>query len=188
MEKTRAPSERKAQEIQALMQGQLAAQSGEELLSTLVRLATERVLQEALAEDQALALGRERYERREGQLGSRNGYENGTRKTAEGVLRVPGPQSRGRAEPYRSELWSQGARTSEGLKRLIVEMDAGGLSQRDSEYGLEKAVGQFVLSTSAVSELTDTLTQEYEAFRTRDLSGYEVAYLFMDAVYEPLRR
>jgi putative transposase len=32
------------------------------------------------------------------------------------------------------------------------------------------------------------LTQEYEAFRTRDLSGYEVAYLFMDAGYEPLRR
>jgi transposase-like protein len=36
--------------------------------------------------------------------------------------------------------------------------------------------------------LTDTLTQEDDAFRTRDLSGYEVAYLFMDAVYEPLRR
>jgi putative transposase len=32
------------------------------------------------------------------------------------------------------------------------------------------------------------LTQEYEAFRTRELSGYEVAYLFMEAVYEPLRR
>lgn len=45
-----------------------------------------------------------------------------------------------------------------------------------------------MLSKSAVSELTDTLTQEYEACRTRDLSGYEVAYLFMDAVYEPLRR
>jgi hypothetical protein len=47
MEKTRAPSERKAQEIQALVQGQLDAQSGEELLSTLVRLSTARVLQEA---------------------------------------------------------------------------------------------------------------------------------------------
>jgi transposase-like protein len=67
-------------------------------------------------------------------------------------------------------------------------MYAGGLSQRDIEYGLEKALGQFVLSKSAVSELTDTLTQEYEAVRTRDLSGYEVAYLFMDVVYEPLRR
>src|SRR5262245_20366901 len=188
MEKKIAPSERKAQEIQALLQGQLEAQSGEELLSTLVRLSTERVLQEALEEEQALALGRERYERREGQLGSRNGYEKGTLKTAEGVLRVQVPQIRGRAEPYRSELWSQVAKTSEVLKRLIVEMYAGGLSQRDIEYSLEKALGQFILSKSTVSELTDRLTQDYEAFRTRDLSGYEVAYLFMDAVYEPLRR
>ena len=39
-----------------------------------------------------------------------------------------------------------------------------------------------------MSELTDTLTQEDEAFRTRELSGSEVAYLFRDAVYEPVRR
>jgi putative transposase len=188
MEKKIAPSERKAQELRALMQGQLDAQSGEELLSTLVRLSTERVLQEALEAEQARALGRERYERRDGELGYRNGYEAGTLKTAEGVLRIQVPQIRGRDEAYRSELWSQVARTSEVLKRLIIEMYAGGLSQRDIEYGLEKALGQFVLSKSAVSELTDSLTQEYEAFRTRDLSGYEVAYLFMDAVYEPLRR
>jgi hypothetical protein len=43
MEKKRAPSEKKAQAVQALVQGQLEAQSGEELLSTLVRLSTERV-------------------------------------------------------------------------------------------------------------------------------------------------
>jgi transposase-like protein len=183
-----APSERKAQELSALVHGQLEAQSGEELLSTLVRLSTERVLQEALEQEQAEALGRGRYERREEEGGYRNGYEAGTLKTAEGVLRVQVPQVRGREEPYRSQLWSQVAKTSEVLRRLIVEMYAGGLSQRDIEYGLEKALGQFVLSKSTVSELTDTLTHEYEAFRTRDLSGYEVAYLFMDAVYEPLRR
>jgi putative transposase len=80
------------------------------------------------------------------------------------------------------------AKTSDVLKRLIVERYAGGLSQRDIEDGLEKALGPCVLSQSTVSELTDTLTQEYEAVRTRDLSGYEVAYRFMDAVYEPLRR
>jgi transposase-like protein len=99
MEKKIAPSERKAQEIQALVQGQLEAQGGEELLSTLVRLSTERVLQEALEDEQAQALGRERYERREGQWGSRNGYERGMLKTAEGVLRVQVPQIRGREEP-----------------------------------------------------------------------------------------
>jgi putative transposase len=188
MEKKVAPSERKAQELQALLQGQGGAESGEELLSTLVRLSTERVLQEALEDEQARALGRERYERRASAVGYRNGYENGTLKTAEGMLRVQVPQIRGRDEPYRSALWSQVGKTSEVLKQLVVEMYAGGLSQRDIEYSLEKALGHFVLSKSAVSELTDTLTHEYEAFRSRDLSGYEVAYLFMDAVYEPLRR
>jgi putative transposase len=188
MEKKIAPSERKAQELSALMHGQREAQSGEELLSTLVRLSTERVLQDALEQEQAEALGRGRYERREEEGGYRNGYERGTLKTAEGVLRVQVPQIRGRDEPYRSQLWSQVAKTSEVLKRLIVELYAGGLSQRAMESSLEKALGQFVLSKSAVSELTDSLAQEYEAFRTRDLSGYAVAYLFMDAVYEPLRR
>lgn len=47
MEKQRAPSEQKAQALQALLQGQIDAQNGEELLSTLVRLSTERGLQEA---------------------------------------------------------------------------------------------------------------------------------------------
>lgn len=183
-----APSEGKAQELQALLQGQSTAQSGEELLSMLVRLSTERVLQEALEEEQAEVLGRGRYERGEGERGYRNGYENGTLKTAEGVLRVQVPQIRDRAEPYRSPLWKQVATTSDVLKRLIVEMYVGGMSQRDIEQGLEQALGQFILSKSTVSELTDSLSQEYEAFRTRDLSGYEVAYLFMDAVYEPLRR
>ena len=188
MEKKIAPSEVKAQALRALLQGQTDAQSGEELLSTLVRLSTERVLQEALEQEQAEALGRGRYEARGEQAGYRNGYENGTLKTAEGVFRVKLPQIRGREEPYRSPLWRQVATTSDVLKRLIVEMYVGGMSQRDIEYSLESALGQFVLSKSTVSELTDTLSQEYEAWRTRDLSQEAVAYLYMDTVYEPLRR
>ncbi len=47
MEKKRAPSEHKAQALRALLQGHTEAQSGEELVSTIVRLSTERVLQEA---------------------------------------------------------------------------------------------------------------------------------------------
>lgn len=188
MEKKRAPSEQKAQALRTLVQGQTDAQRGEELLSTLVRLSTERVLQEALEHEQAEALGRGRYEARGAQLGYRNGYANGTLKTAEGVWGVKLPQIRGWEEPYRSPLWRQVATTSDVLKRLIVEMYVGGMSQRDIEYSVESALGQFVLSKSTVSALTDTLSQEYEAFRTRDLSKEPVAYLFIDTVYEPLRR
>ena len=78
MEKKIAPSEQKAQELSALVHGQLDAQSGEELLSTLVRLSTERVLQEALEQEQAEALGRGRYERREKERGIATATRAGT--------------------------------------------------------------------------------------------------------------
>jgi len=101
----------------------LDGQSGEELLSTIVRLSTERILQDALEHEQAEALGRGRYEARgEKQGGYRNGYEKGTLKTAEGVFQVKLPQIRGREEPFRSALWGQMAPTSDVLQRLIVEM------------------------------------------------------------------
>jgi transposase-like protein len=188
MERKIAPSEQKAQALRALLQGQAEGQSGEEFLSLLVRLSTERILQEALEEEQAAALGRGRYEARGEKVGYRNGYENGTLKTGEGILRVKVPQIRGQAEPYRSQLWSNVSPTSDVLKKLIVEMYVGGMSQRDIESGLEKAVGHFLLSQSTVSEIAESLAEEYEAFRTRDLRHEPVAYLFIDTVYEPLRR
>ena len=49
-------------------------------------------------------------------------------------------------------------------------------------------MGQFVLSKSTVSDIAESLTEEYEAFRTRELRQEPVAYLFIDTVYEPLRR
>jgi hypothetical protein len=122
MEKKRAPSEQKAQTLRAMVPGHLETQSGEEVLSPSVRLSTERVVQEAVAHEPAEALGRGRYEARGEKLGYRHGYENGTRKTAEGGLQVKLPQIWGREEPSRSALWRQGATTREVLKRLIGEM------------------------------------------------------------------
>ena len=55
MEKKIAPSEQKAQALIALLPGQTDAQSWAELLSTLVRLSPERVLQEALEQEQPTA-------------------------------------------------------------------------------------------------------------------------------------
>ena len=109
-------------------------------------------------------------------------------KTAEGVFRWQRPPVRGLRAPYRSKLWAALDRTSDVLTRLIVEMYAGGMSQRAIESAWEKALGQFVVSKSAVSAITDRLRHAYEAFRTRDLSGYDIASLFMDTVSEPLRR
>lgn len=88
MPKRRAPSAMNAPELAALLQGHTEVESGEEWLSTLVQLATERVLQDALEREPTALRGRNRYERRGTSAGDRNGDEDGTFKTAAGGLRV----------------------------------------------------------------------------------------------------
>jgi transposase-like protein len=121
------------------LEGQSDSQSGEEWLSALVRLSTERVLQETLEQEQAEPLGRSRSERQPMAHGDRNGYADGTVKTAAGGFRLQRPQVRGRRAPYRSTLWAALGRTRDVFTRLIVEMSAGGMSQRAIESTLEKA-------------------------------------------------
>jgi transposase-like protein len=65
-------------------------------------------------------------------------------------------------------------------------MFARGLSTRDIEAAFRDETGASVLSRTAVSQVTERLWQEYEAFATRDLSEFQVAYLFVDGVAERL--
>jgi hypothetical protein len=74
------------------------------------------------------------------------------------------------------------------LKKLIVELDVGGMSQQDIEYGLEQAVGHFLLSQSTGSASAESLAKEYEALRPRDLRQEPVADLLIETGYEPWRR
>lgn len=186
--KRNAPSKMKEQAINELLMGQKGSKDGTHILSELIRLSTEKVVQELLENEQSEYLGRERYERNGSSEGQRNGYEQRTLRTAEGVMQVQVPQVRGLDTPYRSQLWATISNTSEVLEQIITEMWVRGLSVRDIEEAMQSATGAFVLSDSAVSEVTEHLYAQYEAFRTRDLSGLDIAYLFIDAVYEPLRR
>jgi len=154
--------------------------------SALLGLAARVVLQEALESEQRDALGRERYQRgSEGRY--RNGYRPGCVEGAEGRIKVEVPQVRGIAG-YSSALMDFLGDHSEVLERLATEMYARGLSTRDIEATFTDATGRCLLSRSAVSELTDTLWEDYQAFCRRDLSEFEVVYLFVDGVYESLRR
>jgi transposase-like protein len=163
---------------------------GSNIVSALAEAVTRLVVQELLEGEQADYLGgRGRYERRgEGQSGSRNGYESGRVRTAEGAIEVAVPQVRGVDEPFRSSLMGFLDGNSEVLERLVCEMYARGLSTRDVEDAFRDATGEVLLSKSAVSEITDRLWEDYQAFIARDLSEISVEYLFVDAVFESLRR
>ena len=163
---------------------------GNNIISDLVEIVTRLVVQQLLEGEQADFLGgRGRYERRsDDQGGSRNGYEPGWIRTAEGAIDVRVPQVRGAGEPYRSNLMTFLDGNSDVLERLVTEMYARGLSTRDVEDAFKDATGELLISKSAVSEITDQLWEDYQAFVARDLSDIEVEYFFCDAIFESLRR
>jgi putative transposase len=186
------PSDVLREEINRSLAG--GVEDGTDLLSHLVHLGLGYLVQQALEQEQEDFLGRGRYERRGEGTGVRparyrNGYERGRLKTAEGEVRVRVPQVRGTSSPYRSRLMEFLGSNSEALERLVVEMYARGLSTRDVEECFrDEQTGELMISRAAVSEITDRLWEDYREFSNRDLSGIEVEYLFLDAVYESLRR
>jgi transposase-like protein len=165
------------------------ADRGTNLVSALVDTVTRLVVQRLLEAEQSDYLGgRGRYQRRASdQVGSRNGYEAGQLRTAEGAIGVRVPQVRGSGEPYRSGLMGFLDGNSEVLDRLVTEMYARGLSTRDVEDAFRDATGELLISKTAVSEITDRLWEDYQAFIARDLSEVQVEYLFCDAIFESLR-
>lgn len=154
--------------------------------SDLMKLAMQLLVEEALETEVEQALGRGYYEHG-AEAGHRNGYRRGRLKSAEGTIEYAVPQVRGRATPYRSEVRRLlGAGRTEELERLAIEMYARGLSVRDIEAAFTDHKGVCALTRSAVSELTERLWTDYQAFATRDLSDIALLYGFIDGIAERL--
>ena len=182
---TRIPaSERTSQKLDELLsQGVADGDARAELL----KLAVRKIVEEALEAEVAEAVGRGYYEA--GAVpgaGYRNGYRRGQLRTAEGAIEYGVPQVADRAEPFVSRVRAGLAGRTAELEHLAVEMYARGLSTRDVEAAFRDATGASLLSRTAVSQVTERLWQEYEAFAARDLSEFAVAYFFVDGVAERL--
>lgn len=179
------PSVRTGQKIRELIAGGDA-----DVKSRFIRLAVEQVIEQLLEAEVSDVLGRDYYEHGERQgdepRGHRNGYRTNHLRSAEGAVPYAAPQVRGTSEPFTSPLRAMLDGRSGELERLAVEMYARGLSTRDIEDATRDADGKALLSRSAVSEVTEQLWSEYEAFATRDLSEHEMVYLFLDGVAERL--
>ena len=103
-------------------------------------------------------------------------------KTAEGALEYAAPQVAGLKQPFRSALLDHLKGHTEALEGLAVEMLARGLSVRDIEDAFKDETGRLLLSRTAVSEIGKQLWEDYQAFKSRDLAEYDIAYLFIDGI------
>ena len=156
--------------------------------SSLMLLAAQLILEEALEGEVSDALGRARYERSAGEAkGYRNGYRGGRMKTAEGMVEFSAPQVRDTPEPFVSAIRENLSGRTEALEDLAVELYARGLSTRDIEDAFKDEAGRRLLSRAAVSEISERLWAEYEAFAKRDLSEHGIVYLYVDGIAERLR-
>lgn len=184
------PIERVRKELEEMLSGGMSGRdgAGDNISGQFVGLAFRRLVQELLEAERTEFLGRERYERKVDSRGRRNGYESRMMRTSEGKVPVEVPQVRDAEQPYRSELLARLGLRTEVLERLAVEMYVRGLSTRDIEAAFESATGERVVSRSTVSEVTEVLWEEFEAFQQRDLSCFELECLFLDGLYESLRR
>lgn len=175
-------------------------EAGDAIKSAFVQLAVRKVIEELL-EAEVGDVWQRGYDRHRGPAirgrratdttggapgGYRNGYRDGRLKTAEGEIDYAASQVSDRAEPFRSRRRALLSGRSEELERLAVEMYARGLSTRDLEDATRSDNGETLLSRTAVSEVTETLWEEYEAFATRDRKEFDRAYLFLDGVAERL--
>jgi putative transposase len=183
-----APSAKIREEIKRLLQD--GVPEGGDVTGLLLRLGAQRLAQELLEEEATDFLGRDRYVRHHStdlHRGHRNGYEPSRVRTAEGDVPLQVPQLRQTPTPYQSRLLSFLRGHTDVLKRQVAEMYARGLSTRDIEDSLRDVTGKRLISASGVSAVTERLWEEYQTFTRRDLSGFAVEYLFVDAIYESLR-
>lgn len=189
-----SPSERISNEIRELLTKGIPQQeeieNTEGIMTKLLQKGIQKFIQETMEQEVKDYLGRDYYQRIEGinaERVYRNGYENKNIKTSQGKIQVDTPQLRNTEEPYRSNFIKQLGNISPDLENMVREMWVRGLSTRDIEETLRGVDGKLLISRSGVSEITKSLSIEYDNFNNRDLSEFDVVYLFVDGVYESLR-
>src|SRR3954465_8844080 len=179
------PSERLRRELDEVLAG---VGEHDDPVEAVARLGARLILQQALGDEGTQFLGRERYERARGGVIYRNGYEPRTVKTTSGAMELERPRVRNAAElGFESRVLGKGVARTHALEALIILGFLRGLSVRDVEALLEEALGEHVVGKSTVARVCQDTRERYRAWCERDLSGHDVVYCYLDAIYLKLR-
>lgn len=156
-----------------------------------LRMLVERMVREELVE----ALGAAPYER----TAERRGYQHSPRErtitTGLGPVTLTVPRGRlfttaegetGNAE-WRSELLPRYARRTREVDAALAGLYLSGTNTRRVRQALKPLLKGAPLSKSTVSRVVTGLKDQYETWRTRDLSAERLKVLYLDAAYLRVR-
>jgi transposase-like protein len=148
------------------------------------RLAAQAMLQAAMEIEAAEFIGRTHYQRRqEDQATYRNGFKQRRVATGEGPVDLFVPQTRHGPEPFQTVILDAFQRRSQTLEALIPQLYVKGLSVRDISDTFGQVLRDEGLSPATASRIGQQIGQDFDAWRTRRLDGYDVLYLFVDGMH-----
>jgi putative transposase len=130
-------------------------------------------------------LGRDRYERCEGESNHRNGsYARNF--TLKGIGEVGVKVPRDRKGEFSTQVIPRSVQYEDALREDVCAIFLAGVSTRTLSLMSERLLGR-KLSAGEVSKASKELTEGVEAWRERDLSGESIKYIFVDGVVFSMR-
>jgi transposase-like protein len=103
-------------------------------------------------------------------------------KTTAGPVNLKRPKVRGTLEAFSSRLLGKAVTLTNALEALVISGWVRGLSTRDIEAALSETLGpDAAVSRSTVSQICRAIGDQFDAFKRRDLSQVDLAYLYVDA-------
>jgi len=149
-------------------------------LAELTRIGARMMLEVAIEEELTAFLGRDYYERRDGQEGSRSGSKPRRIKIGCGDIEIEMPKVRDAGRPFHSELLPPGVTRMEEIQDIIPLLYMNGISTRKVKKSVEKLLGKRGLSHQNVIRITEKVVEEFKQWKRRDLTNIKVAYLILD--------
>jgi transposase-like protein len=152
-----------------------------------LRRRTREWIVEMVNEELDIALGIGRYERGEGRRGYRKGHRKRSFTTRNGRHEVFFPRGEffepdsdtGQKE-WNSRLIPRYSRRTDEVEEALVATYLCGVNTRKVKVSLGPLLEGAALSRSTVSRLVSRLKEHFEAWEKRDLSGQDIAVLFLD--------
>ena len=156
--------------------------TGRQSLIELTRTGAKMMLQVAVEEELTAFLGRDYYERREGQGGSRSGTKPRTVKIGCGDIGIRMPQVRDAGRPFHSGVLPPRVTRMDEVQDVIPLLYMNGLSTRKVKKSVYKLLGKRGLSHQNVIRITARIVEEFNTWKKRDLSKLKAAYLILDGI------
>jgi putative transposase len=130
-------------------------------------------------------LGRDRYERSEGEINHRNG-SYGRKFTLKGIGKVDIQVPRDRKGDFKTEVIPRSRQYEDALREDLSVMFLAGVSTRTLALMSERLIGRRI-SAGEVSKVSSQLSEAVEKWRERDLSKEPIKYLFLDGTFFSMR-